>query len=471
MRLFQFLVLNIFLGISTFATLFAQATITCNAPSYAGKEIIFKVQADPFSLSEKEVGKCIVPDNGVFTIQLNINQTSYIFTHIGVYLGFMYVEPGKNYEITLPDYLGKSNADMLNPYFEEISVQLPLKNSNDKDLNFLIRSFDDAYFPYFKKFAGNIRSRTNKATLDSAVLFLNNFKTESTNTFFNNYVYYKTGMLKHLAFQQRSKAVSKEYFQDKPILYNNPAYIDLFNQVYNKYLLFYSRTSYGKPILNDINVNKSLYGLSQTLIKDSVLLNDTLREFVILKNIYDEFYFSNYTREGLLTILDSTISNTKIVYHKQVAEALKYKMTKLMVGFIPPQFELLDSNGQKHLLSDFKGKYVYLNFCSCNSYSCIKEFELLKAMNEKHKDILTIITVVSGETMDEMKEFLAKSGYSWLFLHYGNQLTVIDDYDIRAYPTYFFIGPDGKLIYSPAASPGENFEYYLFKALRAKGEI
>jgi len=45
------------------------------------------------------------------------------------------------------------------------------------------------------------------------------------------------------------------------------------------------------------------------------------------------------------------------------------------------------------------------------------------------------------------------------------------DYDIRAFPTYFLIGPDGNLINSPAPGPGENFENNLFKIMRSRGDI
>ena len=69
-----------------------------------------------------------------------------------------------------------------------------------------------------------------------------------------------------------------------------------------------------------------------------------------------------------------------------------------------------------------------------------------------------------------MSNFVLKNDYNWIFLHFGNQVDILKNYDIRAYPTYFLIGPDGKLIYSPAASPSENFELFLFQAMRSRGD-
>ena len=131
-----------------------------------------------------------------------------------------------------------------------------------------------------------------------------------------------------------------------------------------------------------------------------------------------------------------------------------------------------DKDGTLVSLSDLKGKYVYLNFCTCNSYSCIKEFDLLKKLAIKYKDYkLVIVTIAIDESREQMANYVNKTKLNWLFLYYGNQPDILKTYDIRAFPTYYLIGPDGKLIMSPAPSPGENFELQLFNIMRARGDI
>jgi hypothetical protein len=70
-----------------------------------------------------------------------------------------------------------------------------------------------------------------------------------------------------------------------------------------------------------------------------------------------------------------------------------------------------------------------------------------------------------------MANYVKNTGLNWTFLHFGNQPSILEEYDIRAYPTYYLIGPDGKLLLSPAQSPGENFEQYLFEIMRSRGDI
>ena len=448
-----------------------QSVISGNEPGYAGVELVFKTQKDPFVETDSVLAKCTVAANGDFSAILPIKEITNVYTDLGIYRGFIYVEPNSKYVVSFPTKTDRSEADKLNPFFSEIHFQFSIKDLKNTDLNFLMLAFDDAYLPYFSKFANNKYKRNTKALVDSAIIDLRKIEKYSQNPYFLSFVEYKVGFLRHLAYQQKSKSISKEYFQSKPILYNNTAYIDLFNQVYSRYFYFFGRTLVGKPISDDINIFKSYSKLTSTLKTDSVLLNDTLRELVILKNIHDEFYSDNYSRSGLINILDSLMQFTKLNLHKEYAVIIKNKLTRLMPGFAPPAFSLFDNDSVLVNLSDYKGKYVYLNFCVCNSYACIKEFDVLKNLLEKYKDKFAIITIASDDTRESMSVFAKKSGYNWKFLHYGNQPDILEKYDIRAFPTYFLIGPNGKLIYSPAVSPGENFELYLFQVMRARGDV
>jgi hypothetical protein len=95
---------------------------------------------------------------------------------------------------------------------------------------------------------------------------------------------------------------------------------------------------------------------------------------------------------------------------------------------------------------------------------------MLASLYQNHKDRLTIITIATDPMEDVLRQFLSKNNYSWKFLYYDNQPEILKEYDIRAFPTYFLIGPDGKLIHSPAASPSENFEQ-LFETMKARGDL
>ncbi|HUX53051.1 MAG TPA: TlpA disulfide reductase family protein, partial [Williamwhitmania sp.] len=130
-----------------------------------------------------------------------------------------------------------------------------------------------------------------------------------------------------------------------------------------------------------------------------------------------------------------------------------------------------DANGKKRSLADFKGKYIYLNFATSASYTCLEEFKGMNKIYQKYGKYLEVVSVMVDESMDDVKSFLEQTGYRWTFLDYKDHPTIIKDFDVRAYPTYFLIGPDGKMLLSPAPGPTENFDLKFFDILKEAGKL
>jgi hypothetical protein len=445
-------------------------TISGQDTAYKGSDIIFYKYSDGISESEIEVARCKVNNNGSFSLTFNIEEITFVYSYLGIYRVHLYAEPGSSYEIILPSRQEKELQDFLNPYYSPTIVHLATKQYDEKELNMLIRMFNDAFLPYYNKHILDVHNKSNFPELDKNIDKMDKPFSSSKNVFFNEYRKYRYGLLRYLAFQQKSKSISDEYFKNQTVLFQNPAYMELFNKVYDKYFQHFSRTESGKRINTDIAFH-NLDSLRKTLSSDSVLGTGKLLDLVILKGLHDEFYNDLYSRSALLSILDTLISTTSDIQIKNTAESIREKATKLLIGFKPPEFKLYDKDSNLVSLESLKGKYVYLNFCSCFSYACLNEFTSLKTLHDKYKDRLLIVTILLDNDENVIKSFLARSNYQWLFLHYGNQSTIIKDYDIRAFPTYYLIGPDGKLALSPAPSPTENFEAHFFKVLRARGDI
>lgn len=442
-----------------------------NAPSYAGDRLTFYRITDYISMTEKPAGHCLVDTAGNFSVEIQTDETIQVFAYLGIYKVYIWIEPHKQYRIILPQKAEKSPEEILNPYFQPVEVHLAIENFAEDELNTLIMMFKDAYNPYYDKHVMNVYTKPQEGRINTDIEAIEKHFSNSNNEYFNTYRFYSYGELKLLAYQQKSRSITQEYFSGKPVLYHHPAYMNLFSQVFNKYFVFFSRTESGRKIYDDINQLGSYSELLQTLSTDNNLKDDTLRELVILKSLYDEYYGSEFSRSGLLKILDSLIYSTKISLHKEIGLQIKDKITRLQAGYEPPYFELYDADSNLVKLTDLRGRYVYLNFCTSYSYTCMNEFELLNRLYQKHKNYLTIVTISTDPHEITFNEFKHKNAYNWVFLYYGHQPGILKEYDIRAYPTYFLIGPDGKLIYSPAVSPSENFETKLFEAMRGRGDL
>lgn len=448
-----------------------QTVITGHAPAYAGTRLDFMQNGDWITGTEQFAGSCVVSQQGDFRLELQLESTHQLFVHLGIYLGYFYAEPGKTYQVVLPEKVEKSEADNLNPYFEPVEMQLGLANFTADDLNMLIIMFEDAYDPYYQKHVKALYVKPDISELENDIRQMEKPFQPYTNAFFREFRRYRYGMLTLFANQQRVQRISDTYFNNHPVLYGNPAYADLFNQVYDKYFTFYGRTDAGKQLYDDINQSGSYDALCRTLAKNTNFGNDTLMELVILKQLHDEYYGSQFSRAGLIRILDTLIVSTTIEIHKKIGRAIRNKITRLQAGFDPPSFKLQDTHGDTLQLSDYKGKYVYLNFCTCQSYACLNEFNALSGLYQRHKERLTILTIATDPMDEVLQQFLARNRYDWTFLLYDMQPEVLKDYDIRAFPTYFLIGPDGKLILSPAPSPAEDFEQRFFEILKSRGDL
>lgn len=442
------------------------------APGHAGEELVFYSWKDQISFTEKEIFRFQVDDNEEFFLEIEISENPlYIFSYVGVYYLYMYIEPGNEYDIVIPDKVEKSPREILNPYFEGVPTHIAVLNSDSAELNALIRDFDHMYEPLFGETLLSLTGNNGRHLFDSIQIVFDHYFSNANNPWFEIYTSYKFGLLKIFVQLQTARSLSDNYFLFESVLYNNIAYMELFNQVYNRYFLFFSRTVRGNRIFDDINRYQSYSRLRTTLQTDPVLGDGRLLELVILKGLHDAFYESDFSRSGLLIVLDSLAANTVYPEHRIISGNIRDKVTRLLTGFDPPGINLMNRTGEMVSLDDFRGYYVYLNFCTAASYSCLSEYGLLSRLRNNHGEYLKIVTVFIDESYEAMLEFLGKNNYEWDFLFYGNQPSVLKDYNIRMFPSYYLIDRDGTMLMSPAPSPSEDFELYLFRTMRSRQEI
>lgn len=428
-----------------------------NAPAYAGEEIEFFVSPNPVTRFEESAGKCNVDNNGNFNCELNIKKTCRIDIPLGIYRGYFYARPGNRYELALPLPKKKTEEQKLNPYFSETDIHLGILNEDKKGLNYLVRKFDETFRPLLNVAA--IKAYTHKsADYISFIDKLNKLEDSTSNIFYNNYKKYSIKLLQMVSSGYSSKKRNLFSFAGLPLDYNNPSFITLFNQVFHQYFSSLGRSKNGQRIYTDINRTRNYTGLLETVKNDLTFANDSLPELVILKNIYDGFYQEEFSNEGLLAILDSLRSDTKISEHKFFAEQIREEVTRLMKGFPAPGFALPNITDSIIELKTLKGKYVYLCFCSARSYPCMEQISLLSDLLKKYSEKLSIVIVMADSDYSVVKKFAQNYGFEGIVLIAGTRNDLFKQYKIKAYPTYYLIDPDGNFVLSPAPSPIENFE-------------
>ncbi|MDE6037088.1 MAG: TlpA family protein disulfide reductase, partial [Duncaniella sp.] len=162
------------------------------------------------------------------------------------------------------------------------------------------------------------------------------------------------------------------------------------------------------------------------------------------KAIYD-----NMTPEAKKSILMPYAD----AYNQQVEEMIKEREAEqarkdeIASGKITaPDFTLPDLNGKNVSLSDFKGKWVVLDFWGSWCGWCVKGFPALKDAYAKYGNKIVVIGIDCNESEEDWREGVKKHELPWLNLYNGDNRELYEAYNISGFPTKAIINPDGKLV-------------------------
>lgn len=129
--------------------------------------------------------------------------------------------------------------------------------------------------------------------------------------------------------------------------------------------------------------------------------------------------------------------------------ASDYKRVELRVGSPLPDFQFTDFRGKKRQLSEFKGKYVLIDFWGIWCPACRHELPYLRAAYSRFQARgLEIIGMNTDEPMiaSQIKGQLEKQGFTWTQATRESIVPVIKSYRIHYYPSTLLLDPEGKIV-------------------------
>jgi thiol-disulfide isomerase/thioredoxin len=109
-------------------------------------------------------------------------------------------------------------------------------------------------------------------------------------------------------------------------------------------------------------------------------------------------------------------------------------------------FDITDTQGHRHRLADYKGRWVVLNFWATWCVPCIQEIPEIAKFHRDHDDVVVIGVAVDAEDVAKVKQFAVKVGHEY-------PLVIADDRvekqlgAMRALPTTRIYDPSGKVVY------------------------
>ena len=110
------------------------------------------------------------------------------------------------------------------------------------------------------------------------------------------------------------------------------------------------------------------------------------------------------------------------------------------------EFSLTDLKGKTHQLSDYRGKWVLVNFWATWCPPCQQETPYLVALHNAHKDKdLVVLGVALDSTKKNVEKFFSQYQVSYP-MGVGSYAMAAKLGEIEALPTSFLIDPSGKKV-------------------------
>lgn len=427
-----------------------EVKLSGHAPEYSKMSIVFEYYQNFLNYEKKELITVKIDEKGNFDFTFPLKENIYAFSDLGRFRGFLYLEPGREYQLKLPPFEPLTQSEKLNPFYKPEEILIGIKNQNSHNLNPLIRDFNRAFDFQFNTNALKILATKNKQLVSNIIDSLEiRFPWEQD--FFAAHKHYKYARLEMLASRNMQKEIIQKYFSGQPVRFSLPAYWNTFKDVFSGY-----ERKILEKFLNSDSLN--IQSFISTITEDTLINRRDLAETVAVFSLHRSYHEKIISEKLTLRLLTELKESASIEEIRNIASSIYSKITALRPGSSAPGFTLYNFKGEEKSLKDYKGKFVYLNFCHSDNYACQRDLRLLPKLHETFKRDLQIVTIMINNNYEEAKEFIeTREDLEWDFLFFGMNANILTDYNVRAVPLYYLIDPDGKLILSPAASPAENF--------------
>jgi hypothetical protein len=463
MRTFNLFILFFFLFSTAVTAVTKEIRITGSGKGYSGVEISIFRLSDPVSKSLIPLKRTDCDSSGRFSVQIPAVIPGTVVIKAGIFYMTLFVDSARDMELRLPDFEAKDEEERQNSFFQETRV-VPEVLSDKGNINNLVRTFDLEYDPLFNRVADRIMYNTKKNDIPQLIQKLNRLSTPGVPEFFDDFIRFRMVMLNQVANGEFEGRMEDSLFINRKFDPFNPAYTDLMDQMFTKYFRNIAGGKLKDTFFQAVS-SVSVKDLRLVISADGKATNTELQDYVILLNLFGEYYDSFLKKDKILGLVRALQAEGSSAYTRGLAENVANRLTSLDAGSIPPALELKNEQGMTFQAGGLKGKYVLISFTKSDNAFSVAEYGILRSWEARFSSDLRVITVLRDRNFPAGLKKMRNMGFGWTVLD-GSAADMEEYlYNVTFYPSFLLIGRDGKVALRNCPFPSENFERQFEKIL------
>ena len=335
-------------------------------------------------------------------------------------------------------------------YFEKELPTIRVKRATDHGIYRQIIYSEEIINGYLIDHFNQIYRGRQLRYLDSIQNAINREIPDIKSDYVKNHIRYKTASIRFGISTDGGKKIVKDYFDEQPVLYTQSAYIDLFKELFDGY---FNSAAYDSHLLNDAFMEGPT-PFKKYLDTDPLMAkNPRLAELITIYNLQKLCYGDPRTSRLAKDHLNYIKSQTKYAEHKTIIGDFFTRYNRLAPDTAAPEFTLKDRDGKEINLSDFKDGLVLLQFVDGMSPVSEHQFAELRNLHHQWQDSVQILTIATHDKMDFFKQQFAEKKQDWPLLDLGDNILLLEAYNVRTFPEYILITRGNKIGEAPAPSP------------------
>ncbi|MEX2595879.1 MAG: hypothetical protein WEC59_03035 [Salibacteraceae bacterium] len=441
----------------------AETTIQGNAFYYKGKIIELRKYLDLFTFESLVIDRATIPTDGNFKFKVNVKETGLYIIKIEKVHAHIYLEPGNDYTLVINEPI---EEERFNPA-KDVFV-LPEIYESESKLNYHITEIEKVINQFLIDNSGYYGRSVNRAIrplADSLTTLLDAQYGDHSNAFLREHLHYRLAMLQ-LQINQSKPKVYETYFEGRKPAYNHLSFANAFNLFYKEYLNYLNPKVEHRFLDSATSAleHNNFNDLYQCLDVDPFLKDKRHKELMLASQLYELGREQRYPLNTIVSMLDSIIMRAEDNPCKIIAANAEQALLKLAPGSEAPDFEFSDVSGNIYRLSEYRGRYIYIQIFDRFDAETLKEMSLMKVLKDGYGSDIAMFSISTTESRRSLRNFSNKYKFDWYFGKAMAPEDLTTDYEIRAFPSYFYLNKEMEIIVSPAPSPGSRIEKMFAKA-------